>query len=476
MPEAKPSLLLPFLFMPVLLAVWFFNGTFYDQGDSVMHYLIAHGALTHPGLYVDHWGKPLFTLLASGFTTWGWSGMKLFNLLMIVGSGLTIFFIMQKLQPALAPVATLVFWLSPQVLLVSASGLTEPLFALTLTSALLAAVYQRHVLAAILCSMLPLIRTEGIVLMLIWMIFLFFSNNRKRIPWLLFGMLLISVAGFLCAGKSLFWLFTENPYPLKSINYGSGPWLHYFKNYLSLAGLPHYLLFGTGIIAWTVKLFRTAIRNRTHSEAIQLLILSLCLGYFFFHTFAWGTGLMGSFGMIRVLIAVMPLAAIIAAYGGAAIIRILPPRSRAPFAFVYAGWILLFPFTPSIYAIQSPLNRQPADPEKICLQAASFAGANDESGKTCFFFEAPLLTLGLKNNDPYAPPAIDYFDPEQRRSIRAYRNAVKGDVLIWDSWFSAIEAGISADLFDKETRKFKLTGTFGMPGSNSYFRIYRVIQ
>ena len=63
-------LILGGLAVTLVLLQLFFAGT-YDAGDSLMHFQIARHAPLHPHLYLDLWGKPTFTLLASPLAIWG---------------------------------------------------------------------------------------------------------------------------------------------------------------------------------------------------------------------------------------------------------------------------------------------------------------------------------------------------------------------------------------------------------------------
>ena len=58
----------------------------FDGGDSILHYLQAHQALETPHYFLDMWAKPIFILFAFPFAKVGWIGMKVFNMICILGS------------------------------------------------------------------------------------------------------------------------------------------------------------------------------------------------------------------------------------------------------------------------------------------------------------------------------------------------------------------------------------------------------
>ncbi|MFN7690454.1 MAG: hypothetical protein ACK5QU_05180, partial [Bacteroidota bacterium] len=67
-------------FFVMLCLILMSQGT-YDPGDGVQHYLIAKYALHHPHLLLDHWGKPIYTLLCMPFAQFGFIGSNIFHLL-----------------------------------------------------------------------------------------------------------------------------------------------------------------------------------------------------------------------------------------------------------------------------------------------------------------------------------------------------------------------------------------------------------
>ena len=95
-------------------------------GDSFAHFLIAKYSWQHSHLFFDHWGKPLFTTLASPFAQLGLYGVVWFNAL----CGITSTFITYQIlkQEKLPGVAAMALLLTPYFASIHVSGLTEPLF------------------------------------------------------------------------------------------------------------------------------------------------------------------------------------------------------------------------------------------------------------------------------------------------------------------------------------------------------------
>jgi hypothetical protein len=70
-----------FFFSILLLALVYTSTDGYGGADSFQHYMISCYSWKHPHLLLDHWGKPIFTLLSSPFSQVGYKGLLLFNVL-----------------------------------------------------------------------------------------------------------------------------------------------------------------------------------------------------------------------------------------------------------------------------------------------------------------------------------------------------------------------------------------------------------
>jgi len=100
-----------------------------DTGDSVMHYFYARYAPQDPLLYLHHWAKPFFTLLASPFAQFGFGGIKLFNGIAGLFSAWFAFCISKKLKIKHSWLAIVFVLFAPAYFVKLFSGYTEPLLA-----------------------------------------------------------------------------------------------------------------------------------------------------------------------------------------------------------------------------------------------------------------------------------------------------------------------------------------------------------
>ena len=59
---------------------------YYGGADNITHYFISRYAFRYPHLFLNAWGRPLYTILSSPFAQGGLQGLKLFNILLGLGS------------------------------------------------------------------------------------------------------------------------------------------------------------------------------------------------------------------------------------------------------------------------------------------------------------------------------------------------------------------------------------------------------
>lgn len=99
-----------------------------SPGDGINHFQIAKYSWNYPGLFFDHWGKPLFTLLSSPFAQFGFKGMIFFNICLFVVSSIFLVKISKKLTLKNEWLAIALCFAAPVYFRIVLSGLTEILF------------------------------------------------------------------------------------------------------------------------------------------------------------------------------------------------------------------------------------------------------------------------------------------------------------------------------------------------------------
>ena len=57
----------------------FFTGVPAGGADNYAHFNISRWAFRYPSLFLDHWGKPLYTILAVPFAQFGFVAVRILN-------------------------------------------------------------------------------------------------------------------------------------------------------------------------------------------------------------------------------------------------------------------------------------------------------------------------------------------------------------------------------------------------------------
>lgn len=455
-------LLLAYLLIGIF-TIHYFNGTG-DQGDSVHHFLYAKYAPQHPKLFFDHWAKPLFVLFASPFAQFGFTGIKVFNLLISI---ITVFLTYKtaKLYGYKDPVLAALFVIcAPLNYILTFSGLTEPLFALFLIWGVYLAKKEQHLASAVVISFLPFIRSEGLIFLGVFGFW--FLLNKKTwagIPVLLFGHIAYSLAGYFVY-QDLLWIFTKIPYATLNSTYGAGKPDHFVTQLNFILGIPLYVLIWLGMVAFVISWFQK--KQFFNDETI--LILGGFLAFFVAHSLFWYLGIFNSAGLTRVFVGVMPLMALICLKGFHLLTN--TPYINAKFNLVFKTVLVLvvviFPLTSNRAAIGFKENMMLSRDQELAKEIAAFLAQNHTVSGT-YFYAHPYLSEILNR---------DHFDPKQRRNLTTseLRNLRKGDIVIWEDWFAVIENGVTEEQLKQipELQKLRIFSTSDQKG-NARFVIYR---
>src|ERR1041385_266407 len=119
----------------IVLFIYFFILAYLSKGssggaDAYVHYRIARYAFKYPHLFLDLWGKPIFTIFSSPFAQSGFLGIKIFNILCALASGWFCYLICKKLNLKDSPFVIVFVCFAPMYYLVMISVLTEIVFSL----------------------------------------------------------------------------------------------------------------------------------------------------------------------------------------------------------------------------------------------------------------------------------------------------------------------------------------------------------
>ncbi|MDB5267356.1 MAG: hypothetical protein JWP58_396 [Hymenobacter sp.] len=442
----RAQLLLAGLFALSLTVAFLTKGT-HDSGDSINHYLFARYAFAHPLNFLDSWAKPLLTLLAAGPAQAGFMGMKAFQCVVVAASAWCAFRIAQALRFPAPELAILFTYAAPDYFLIQFSGLTEPLFGLVLVGAVWLAVAGRPGWSAVVVSFLPFARSEGFILIGLWVVYLAWQRQWRSLPLLLLGYVLYTAIGALAFGEPG-WVFGHNPYGTVSV-YGNGEWSHFLRNIPNLLGWVLTVLFVLGGTRMVRDLGQTARRQSPLFPAELLLIYGSITVFVAAHTIFWAKGLFNSAGLARVLTGITPLAAVVALNGLALLTdwaRTETARRRVRLVATVAvvGWL----FTGARNAIR-PARDFSRPPDQELAQRAALWLHQTYAGQ-------PLPPIAF--TAPYVAPAlgIDPFDaascpPLTKNWHPILETLPVNSLVVWDDVYAQTEAHIPLEMLQQDS-------------------------
>lgn len=415
--------------------IFAFDGTG-DSGDSVYHFLIAYGASTHPILFFDHWGKPFFTLLASPFSQFGFDGIQLFNVLLTAGAIWLVVAVAKSLgyrQPVWAGVFLAA---APFVFKMQFSGLTEYLFAFQLICSVWLVLKEKHVPAAVLVSLLPFVRSEGLIIIGVFAFYFLLEKHYRALAWLAFGHVAYGLIGSFYKGSPL-WVINNIPYATPGSVYGSGSLDHFVVQLFYVVGPVLYGLWIIGLLTYLAK-----AKTYWKKQRIELvLVVGGFLAYFVAHSLFWYLGIFNSMGLKRVLIAVMPLIAIICLNGLQTLITLeqkLWPQAWLSRILVPLA-VLFLPFTSNKSAILWPSDFELTPEQRLLQSAADHIRAESLSqADQRIFYAAPYAAIAL---------GIDHFNQYQHGLLEheVLPHMLPGEIAIWDNWYAPTDKNVQLE-------------------------------
>ena len=213
--ESKIALSASLVFFFLCLFIAFFYEGTGDSGDSISHFLYAQYAFKHPENFFNHWAKPLFVLFSAPFAQFGFIGIKVFNSL---NASLTLYFtykIAKKFQIPNAWLVILILATCSMYFTLIFSGLTEHFSALLLVIAIYLYLNERYITPTIILSFLPFVRSEGLLIIGITVLYLIFKKKYRYILLLPVGHIVYSIAGY-GIHRDFLWVFNKISYIIDS--------------------------------------------------------------------------------------------------------------------------------------------------------------------------------------------------------------------------------------------------------------------
>lgn len=292
-----------------------------DPGDGLKHFFYAKYSWEQPSLLLNHWAKPLFTLLSSPFAQLGFKGMTYFNILLFLIVSIGSYKICQLLNLKHCWVVIIFCFSAPIYFWLILSGMTEVLFSALVIIAVYFFIKKNYFWGVIILSFLPFSRPESAMVIPWYLLFLILKKEYKYIPLIITGTFVYSVVGSFHY-NDLFWVITHRPYSSTG-TYGSGEFFHFILSYKSIAGTISTSLFVIGGGLLLVNLIKKKFKEIQQELIWVLLVLFPIVSVVFVHSLVWWKGMQGSAGYIRVIGTVVPLIALVSVYSLNKIISIL---------------------------------------------------------------------------------------------------------------------------------------------------------
>ncbi|KAA9338588.1 hypothetical protein F0P96_07100 [Hymenobacter busanensis] len=418
------------------VAVACFTKTTYDSGDSIAHYLFARYAFEHPENFLHSWAKPVYVLLTVLPAQAGFRGIMLFNCGAVALAAWAAYRLARRLELPWPWLAIVFTYAAPDYFRAQFSGLTEPLFSTVLVCAAALTAGRRVGWGTVLVSFLPLVRSEGFLMLGVWLVYLALTQQWRHLPKLGIGFVVFSLIGGLFY-HDFWWMFTRNAYPYKAARYGSGELLHFVVSTPKVIGWALTGLFAAGIGAKVLLWLRPCQRQRPAAFRRELfLVYGNVFVYGAAHSLFWWLGIFASFGMIRVLNGIVPLMALVALHGLDALSRQLHrPALRNYAATLVVLAVAIYPLTGARNGFRWRTDFQQLPDQRLTEQAARWIDQTYPAGNPPIAFEHPLVALALE---------ADPFDKAQRHHIEKLNPAQplpSGSLVVWDDWFAVMEGG-----------------------------------
>ena len=423
--------------------IYTYTNTF-GGGDNFVHYRVSKFAFDYPHLFMDHWGKPLFTALSAPFTYFGsYKGMQIFNIICVISSSFFVYKIGRKLNLKGSFIAPLIVLSSPYFFLITTTAMTESFCAFVLILAVYLFLYERYVLATIIISFIPYARTEGFLFLAIFAFCLGLTKQWRSMPFIFLGFVFYGTIGLFYYGD-FFWLITKSPYQGAADIYKSGEWYHYLIKMHEIFGVLLTCISAIGFLISIVYLRLKKIKWST------FLLLSGCATlYFVAHSIAWWLGKGGALGLSRIMTVITPLLAVFALFSLDLILRRIKwPLVRVISTMALGCLMITVPFYKGVHKFDAEAEVKVYDKVIAYLE---------ESNLDQKFLIYPNAYLTFKMDiDPFNENRSKEWVYDRNEPSKRFES---GSIFLWDSHLGPNEGGVSEEELDADKR-LRLITTF----------------
>lgn len=388
------------------------------QQDGGHHFLYARWAWTHPELFVGVWQRPLCSLAHAGPALLGYDAARFWSALLSTAGAAMTWLTARRLGLAGSWRAIPFYLLQPALFLMWSDTMTEPLFATTLSAALLAHASGRLVTGAVLASLCIGARPEGAFVALVWGLMMLahpgagkslFTRGLRSLA-LATGLLSWVLAAWMISGDPL---YIRNNWPpdwqAGGAAYGKGPIWEYIARFPEIAGPLLMVPVAAGL---AIMVRRPGLR----------FIAALFLFTFAVHSLMRAFGWFGSAGYARYFSGFAPCLALAGCVGWNAL------AARRPRVFHGRAWsiALALSFVINLWYVDGSVwNR---DARAITMLKNHFDRAHAGLPVERFVWSQAYMCI-LWDRDPWESPGLSGTNPDAPAILR---DLPPGTLVAWD--------------------------------------------
>ncbi len=451
-------------FIFFIFLIFKYTNTF-GGGDNFVHYRVSRYAFKYPHLFLNHWGKPLFTAFSAPFSyLGGYKGIQLFNIFCALSSAVFVYLIGKKLSLKGAHIAVFSLMSAPYFFLVSTTALTEVFCAFVVVFAIYLFVCKRYFWSAIVISFILFARTEGFIFIGGFACCFLFLKQFKVLPFLLTGFFIYSVIGWFYFDDFL-WVINQNPYQGAKDIYNHGTWHHYITNSTRIFGP---VLTCMSLLGFIVS-FYYAIKKKI-KWTLFFLFSSCAVLYFMGHSIAWWLGKGGALGLFRVIVVITPIMAIYTIFLMDFILSFFKSKQKENIVVMCLGFILMLQIiNTEVYKFDA------GQEEKVYDKMINYL---NESGLSEKFIIYPNAYITFKMDlDPFSSETSKEWVYDRDLPSKKFN---EGSIFIWDSHLGPNEGGVLEEelLNDKRLELLKTfypDTPFKVLGGRYFeIRVYRI--
>ncbi len=298
--------------------------------DCLARYYNVRNAFNEPTTFISLWNRPLFTFL---FVLTLQFGKHIIVFQMAVFAVLTYFALYKAAKTFKMPNAYLIIpFTAFQTFFfpISYSALAEPLAACIIALGFLFYSRKQFLAFTLIGSLLPLARLELSPLLAFWALVLILEKQWKFIPLFVGPTLLWNFGGTYFRGDPI-WLYSITLGKETVENkYGHTTFWHYFQRYNYVIGPVIFYYFMLGLFE---KIYRR--------KPDWFVTLQFAAGFMIYVVFSWKLNLGHAAGFLRHLVALSPLAAILALQGFNLWIDVIADKKQKMRILIYSIVIII---------------------------------------------------------------------------------------------------------------------------------------